>query len=1127
MSEPGTDADLSGSREQTGMRKWQSKLLSKADKLRRVSNQNAKKQLKSKELDDDLSAFLHGSPAPSPPASKPHFNYALGGSATDLNGPVLKASSRPTTARSSQSFPLPLRSRKKRTGQHVSFASSNPEIIGEGGDEADIPAKDVISSWSESNSISRQEQASTAPREDVGFHTASSVQPTRTTQDAETQRSLPFRTSQPVVRKPLASLRERRAAMEADEGITQTEAQTRFPSTTATKDGQTNDLVLSMSNIDPTWSAILEAGKTTESSRWINETNTGVTGYTGFSSPKPSMNSSVHGDGSTITSLEVPQSSSRPNTAQRRSDFDELHLPLAHPTTPPIQASNDYSDPVSQFSMERRSRGTVHGNESMDAPQDITIDYPDTDVYYTQTQHLHNLFLLSQSQANSTKIGVGLWLRAGVWWFLAGRKALEVIARNRRAQEGSSLPSVDLSEQVVQAYVDLAKAWWLVKDVIPDRLAQARDLPEHEILDPVDCLDYSSVCQVYDFLGFHLYAHEQHMQKLNLMPPSNLAARGTDTRILTMSQALPPGILALTAGIDPRTYVRHIVPGQKPFFGVLIGDTARHCIYARMFAEAQPISLKHGPEGTAISCILSILRERTDLLVGVTIVSQDGQINLHIQLDQKWGPTWDKVRWDFESFRLHIDLMHGFELFVQISEADFKLLRNVYDHNYNISVDWSPHEHENIVFDSMVEAFHYQPHSNMHHTFPPKPIKYCRVRVMEKSMAVTEGTGERGISISHRVAVIAPLENKTLGSISHNFENDKPILFTYLRGENNLPALLLSPKQGDQRSSMIFTFSEKTKRKELHSLLADNFVRCHEQASEELNLCGFSIAECDNQSFNAGSLPLAAGLNWQNMKVVIGKQRTENTKSAVTEYLRVCMSCNYGSLTDPINLGPGELHLNLDTTIKTCLRLLRPRQTDITSCFAKNMLPKGAAKTISETLAVIAAKPTIADTSNVFDKEIDLHRFQALVTGFSVVFDGFVSSFSISRRHKGIPINKHLETLRARLQIVRQDKNIQLVAFFQDFPLGRSMNFVLRGVDTYEAFTHSGKHYIRFVDAKFAALKDDKHHDWEFVCLDLLEYAAEHDDVVVGFSSEEERDRFGSALPASVGKASRMASFMK
>lgn len=64
------------------------------------------------------------------------------------------------------------------------------------------------------------------------------------------------------------------------------------------------------------------------------------------------------------------------------------------------------------------------------------------------------------------------------------------------------------------------------------------------------------------------------------------------------------------------------------------------------------------------------------------------------------------------------------------------------------------------------------------------------------------------------------------------------------------------------------------------------------------------------------------------------------------------------------------------------------------------------------------------------------------------------------------------------------------------------MNFVLRGTDFYESFSRSGKYYIRFVDAKFAMPKTEKQIDWEFVCLDILEYAAEHDDIVIGFDTE-------------------------
>ena len=77
------------------------------------------------------------------------------------------------------------------------------------------------------------------------------------------------------------------------------------------------------------------------------------------------------------------------------------------------------------------------------------------------------------------------------------------------------------------------------------------------------------------------------------------------------------------------------------------------------------------------------------------------------------------------------------------------------------------------------------------------------------------------------------------------------------------------------------------------------------------------------------------------------------------------------------------------------------------------------------------------------------------------------------------------------------------MAFLEDFALGHAMIFELKSADTYEAFAKSGKFSIRFVDAKFALPKREEVLDRAFVSLDLLEYPGEHDDIVIGFDSED------------------------
>lgn len=80
---------------------------------------------------------------------------------------------------------------------------------------------------------------------------------------------------------------------------------------------------------------------------------------------------------------------------------------------------------------------------------------------------------------------------------------------------------------------------------------------------------------------------------------------------------------------------------------------------------------------------------------------------------------------------------------------------------------------------------------------------------------------------------------------------------------------------------------------------------------------------------------------------------------------------------------------------------------------------------------------------------------------------------------------------------------MQLLAFFEDFSHGKSMNFVLKGTDVFEYFSRSGKSGIKIVDAKFALPKSSEAEGAEFVCLDMPEYPGEHDDITIGFDSEK------------------------
>ena len=210
--------------------------------------------------------------------------------------------------------------------------------------------------------------------------------------------------------------------------------------------------------------------------------------------------------------------------------------------------------------------------------------------------------------------------------------------------------------------------------------------------------------------------------------------------------------------------------------------------------------------------------------------------------------------------------------------------------------------------------------------------------------------------------------------------------------------------------------------------------------------------------------------------------------------------CDSGVFTDRITPGPGELQMNLSVGDLNEIKLLRVAQQDMTWSFTDGTLRDADLSSLSHMLHSISTSPSVRTYH--FRSLLDLHCFQAMVTGFHVLYDGLASTFSISRPHL-IALHKRWEANAPRLQVIQRDKTVQLVAFFKDVSHGACMNFVLKGTDSFEIFSRSGLSFLRIVDAKFALPKGETDPARDFVCLDMPEYPGEHDDIIIGFDSQE------------------------
>jgi hypothetical protein len=104
-----------------------------------------------------------------------------------------------------------------------------------------------------------------------------------------------------------------------------------------------------------------------------------------------------------------------------------------------------------------------------------------------------------------------------------------------------------------------------------------------------------------------------------------------------------------------------------------------------------------------------------------------------------------------------------------------------------------------------------------------------------------------------------------------------------------------------------------------------------------------------------------------------------------------------------------------------------------------------------------------------------------------------------------------------RIQIVANQQNtvFQLLAFMEDFAHAEALCFQIKTTDVFETIKGDGKNKrwaVKMVDAKFTLPppqgKDEIFSPEEkakrrFINLEGLDYAQEHDDITVGFDSQE------------------------
>lgn len=816
----------------------------------------------------------------------------------------------------------------------MTFSNDGPEVIGEGGEEADLPTKDVL--------LYRSRSHSSASNAADGSHSQfENADPYGSTSD-----STHWPGAYPGQGYPAEDRREKlkmmKSAHELDFLLSLEPHSARGARLSLRDSGDPNSFahrVRARMRVEE--GLALQKATRTDSPTDPDELDSQPSQETVLPL-RPSATSNLSLDmpqepaaaakydfwGSVLSALPNKTKSNWQDTNVSNSPVNTHNSPCSYPETPPppyLKSSCTEPDcepekgrpsPESSFNNDphrtenhsplKKSWRSAANAVSNDALADFTARAAQYNDIFSDA---------AESVKPSMETSLSEWIRASVWWFLKGRSDVEASIRPQPSNGGGNSPSD--ADRTCQGVLNLAKTWWITEHIVPGHPELSRF--GNMSLDTLIAVTatagdqrLSSLMSVRHATLSHLRALAILMKRNNILPAAMEhvhLSRGIDTTIWVRYPFFAPDISAVLSGQVTRSMLMDIARKTTDISDVMpLGDSSRYFCYGRMFVEAYLSSSEDDSQQFAIPCVLSIIRDRSDWNVLVSITSQNELVNIMIQGDKKLGPTWADVDWQLRTNSMRIRLPRGFELDIQFDQADFKMIWKIVEYTHKTEENLQPEAGETLLFEDVLKVFQYVD-SGPNKAFPAEPSPRCRIRLFEKAVTLTEGTGTRKAHRGFRFMAVTSPKVKTLSSISHELGNGTPIVFGYLRGEDGAPALLIKiPQEGSGRNrSMLLTFHEQDQRAKLHSLLLGITPLQDEVKTPDLPMRAFSIEQLPDG--NGISKPIVHLQFSSPSATVINNggsslQSTHGYSSTVlSEHLRVFVTSNWGSATDRINIG--------------------------------------------------------------------------------------------------------------------------------------------------------------------------------------------------------------------------------
>lgn len=829
-----------------GKHKWRGKIFAPDGKFG--------KGTKSRESnDEDVAHFLHSNPAKVTSKSQQLALAPRIDTSKASRWPAADEGSELEVKEDRYHRPKP----RQNKGLHVVFAVTAPTVIGVGGDEAELPSKDVA------RSIDEVADA-TAPRFVPVQRRVTDID------DADLQVRGSVEVDADSVQSPV------------------TETQKSLRSTSPT-----NHIAVEYSNSKAGDAFTKISRKTSNASSPTHKTERHAT-WMQYDEPTQNPDSMLR-----VPSQPPVYASNEGISGSTGSD----RVPSRTASVP--RKSNEKDHRVTQ---ERALEGPTESRSKpltlRDAAKSIGLDaLDDLDV---RVRRLHEMFRLSVTTSQEIMtVSFSKWVHTAAWWFLRGRGDLEQAVRNEKSHmqgaEAAGLQS--MSKELRQAYVDLAKAWWIVKEITP-RHPEIRKYGDASMSSMVAVIQrfgdatLAGPAQNHVSIIANMRALAMSMKRNTRLPPDDMDLQQLDLGVLIGSPNLSFNLAAVLSASQRE------LSNDALLSSIPVGDTNRFFVLARMFVQVSLASGSITEEKAFIPCLLSVMREKGAVDLTAILTSQDCNIDLIIQPEHKpaGGLSWRHVHWKASSYALCLDVSDEIQIFGYFSSTDFQSLWDMRDYTMKIQKDFAGRSEEKIVFDCNLFEFDCFESKGRAHSFPSGPVQECHARLFAKTVVMTNSSGHMTKRSAHRFMTTTSPSTKLLKHLSQDYISEEVIVFNRYPREDGPKLTVRVPGF----SGMTLSFERWEDLDRYHAVLSETFMSDEDYCPSPLPLQNFNVlalqTEAKTSSVDANTF---CRLRWQQIRVVNRGPPSYGhgqLPSAAANNLRMIALCETGAFVDHLNL---------------------------------------------------------------------------------------------------------------------------------------------------------------------------------------------------------------------------------